>query len=225
MAVVSEGGMRKVLSILCFAPIFAGGDLATAGNAAFTADGKAVYMISPASNSLDRLAVESADVTSVKVGLGKDDVVNGLALAKDGTFYLATRKSLWCWKPGESKAKWLESAPKKTEFTDVACNPKTDGVLITSGTGLFYKKDRHAKLCSVAIRYNPGRSIESPVFLPNGSFLFSADGDLWHGLIDQTVEESGTTNEWTMTNLVAYRYAPLAQRETYEGKMRRLFSC
>jgi len=188
-----------------------------AGNAAFTADGRAVYMLTDAPSSLDKIDVERGTVSTVNVGLGKDDRVAGLALAKDKAFYLITKNALWYWKPGEGRAKWLEPAPKKVEFEDVACNPKTDEVLITSGSALYYKRVRCTEMVAVGIRYQPGRAIESPVFLPDGSFLFSATGDLWHGFIERTVEESAATNRWTNTDLVAYRYAPLAQRETYNG--------
>jgi len=189
---------------------------AIAGRAAFTADGKSVYLTDlDTPGSLDMIDMESGKATKVKVGLGKDDVVGGIALAKDGAFYLVTKHSLWHWTPGEAKAKWMEKPPEKGTFHDVACNFKTDEVLITdeNGSNLYYKRDRRSPLIFVGIRYPPGQEITAaPVYLQDGSFLFAADGDLWHGFIELTADGSRT-----LADLVAYRYAPMCERETYNG--------
>jgi hypothetical protein len=168
-------------------------------------------------NSLGMIDVKHGSNTSTRVNLGKDDVVAGLALAKDGSFYLVTKNALWSWVPAEARVTWLEGAPKNVNFDDVACNPRTDEVLVTSGPDLYYKSNRRTGVTAVNIRYPPGKKIESPTFLPDNSFIFSADGDLWHGFIEYAAKEPGSTNQCAKAALVAYRYAPLATRETYDG--------
>ena len=193
-------------------------DATMAGNAVFSVDGITVFMPADHPGGIDMFDTLSGSVTSVTVRLGQGDAVGGLALAKVGGVYLVTKKALWLWVPGKPRARWLESAPGNVDFDDVACNPKTGEVLVTSGAALYYKRDQRKGLIPVGIRYPPGdRAIRSPVFLKDGSFLFSADGDLWHGYIDYQVESAVGTNEVQMADLVAYRYAPVARRETYNG--------
>ena len=170
--------------------------------------------------------MENGTVTPVKVSLGKDDLIVGVALAGNAELYLATKNALWRWKPGTAKAKWIEAAPDKTALTDVACHVQTGSVLLSTrqnnapdyyyknDTGFCFKRSRGTPMTFVGIRYPPGSTLECPVFLPDGSFLFSADGDLWHGLIVRSTEAGDPAGNWTRGNLVAYRYAPMAQRQT-----------
>ncbi len=170
--------------------------------------------------------MENGSVTPVKVSMGKDDLIVGLALAGTEELYLATKTALWRWKSGTAKAKWVEAAPDKVALTDVACHIQTGAVLVSTrqknasdyyykdDTGFYFKRSRSTPLTYVGIRYPPGSTLKCPVFLPGGSFLFSADGDLWHGLIVSSTETEASAEKWTRGDLVAYRYAPMAQRET-----------
>ena len=190
-----------------------------AGGSAFSADGKTVYVPkSEPSGALDRIDAASGTVTPVTVRLGKEDVIAGITLTETGELYLATKNALWRWTPGEPGAKWVEAAPKGIAFEDVACNVKTGEVLLVgNGSRLFHKRSRSAAASEVGIRYPPGNDLNSPAYLPDGSLLFSADGDVWHGRIEYEVEDPHAKKPYVRASLVAYRYAPLAKRETYDG--------
>lgn len=192
-------------------------EAALAGNAAFSADGKVVYTINwDSPGTLNRVEMNSQKAVTIKVKLGKDDVVDGIARAKDGAFYLVTKNTLWRWQAGEDNATLLEPSPTHP-LNDVACNPQTDEILLTSGSDLYYKRNSRTAMIQVNIRYQPGNEICSPVYLQDGSFLFGADGDLWHGIIDYYIEDPETKDRLEHADLTAYRYAPLATRETYNG--------
>src|ERR1035437_4255615 len=193
--------------------------ISTGGNAVFGQDGKSALVLNDVPDpTMDQIDATNGAVTRIQVQMGKDDVVEGIALATNGTFYLVTKHALWRWKQGTAKAHWIAPAPDGVELTDVACHPASGDVLIAAQTKtesrLYYRRHHSDHMTSVGIRYPPGKSLDCPVFLPDGSFLFSADGDLWHGFVEQTTEPSDSSGEWTRENLVAYRYAPMAARET-----------
>lgn len=198
---------------------------ATAANAVFAADGTAVFTITDKADfPLDKVDVANSVSTPVKVALGKGDMLVGMAAAGSNELYLATRHALWRWTPDNPRARWVEDAPKQVELVDVACHVPSGRILLATHTktqqerchGFYFKQNQRQPMCCVAIRYPPGDVLEHPVFLPDGSFLFSADGDLWHGMLEESeVFKPGGKREFM--NLLAYRYAPIATRETYPG--------
>lgn len=190
---------------------------AIASDAVFSADGKSVYMASYGAQSIfmsnDASPVPGAISLSIEFpGAGKDACVHGVSRMKDGDVCLDCGNALWLWRPGSKTASLLQKMPDGESIDSFACNPLTDEIILTSGRKLFWKESRSRKMLEAGIRYPPGGALDAVAFLPDGSFLFAADGDLWHGVI-----ERDSTDDDIRVNLVAYRYAPLAKRETYDG--------
>jgi len=201
-------------------------DMACAANAVFAADGKAVFTITEQADfPLNKMDVASGVATPVKVAMGKDDVLVGIASAESNELYLATQHALWRWTPGSPRARWVEDAPKRVELVDVACHVPSGRVLLAAQIkskddkhcAFYCKPERRRPMLYVSIRYPPGDVLENPVFLPDGSFLFSADGDLWHGMLEDGGENLKPGDKPDFFNLYAYRYAPIADRNTQPG--------
>ena len=199
---------------------------AAAANAVFAADDKAVFIITDKADfPLNKIDVASGVATPIKVAMGKDDVLVGIAAADSNELYLATQHALWRWTPGSPRAHWIEDAPKQVELVDVTCHVPSGRVLLATKNKskddthyTFYcKPERRRPMLYVCIRYPPGDVLENPVFLPDGSFLFSADGDLWHGMLEETSKQLKSGGNSDFMDLYAYRYAPIADRNTQPG--------
>jgi len=193
--------------------------MAHGADAAFTDDGKAVYAISEA--GLECIDLASGEISKV-VPEGVNDI-NAICRAGDGAFYLLTDVTLWRWKPGAGAAlSILKPLKEGQSFNDVACDPKTGRILIigrekTADDGsrcrLFFKPDSEHPLIRVWLRHLDAE-ISGAEFLPDGSLLFGAEGDLWHGVTGvEPTEDPGQP----FGDITAYRYAPLAERYTYSG--------
>ena len=191
-----------------------------AADAAFADDGKSVYALSE--SGLERIDLTSGEISKVAPE-GVSDI-NAICRAGDGAFYLLTADTLWRWKPdGGPALSVLKPLKEGQSFDDVACDPKTGRILIigrekTADDGsrcrLFFKPDSDHPLLRVWLRHLDGVTIRGAEFLPDGSLLFGAEGDLWHGITGvEPTEDPGQP----YGDITAYRYAPVAERYTYSG--------
>ena len=208
---------------------------APAGEAAFADDGKTVYAIHDVTldagrdatldATLDLIHVDTGEINSIKLpGMGD---IDGICRAEDGAFYLVSANTLWRWKPGNNPPVEVEKAKSGCAFKDVACSDDQKQILIVGtksngkeapATRLFYRAAPDRTFVTVWLRHLEDAIIRSPEFLPDGSLLFSAEGDLWHGeLSEEPTEYDNGTQAKPIGTLAAYRYAPLAERYAYPG--------
>jgi len=213
-----------------FALLLAGGGwlfpaAAHAADAAFCADGSAVYATCNDENTLERICEEEGTLTQVHVSLGgRQGCFQGIARSDQGGFFLVTERRIWHWKPGDKAAVFVKLAPKGITFSDIACNPK-NGMLLIFGSAkktagrygvdlLYCMKDKNALLTPIWLRH-----LTQPVvcaeFLTDNSLLFGTEGDLWHGVL--CIEPPDKERPEGQGELVAYRYAPVAERFNYNG--------
>lgn len=200
---------------------WAGGCVAVqAADAAFSDDGKAVYAVNEL--GLERIDLPTGEILKIDPdGVGGIDAI---CRAGDGAFYLVSDDTLWRWKPDAGPAVAVQKPVKVGQsFDDVACDPKTGRLLIIGSekTGddetrcrLFFKPGPDQPLLHVWLRHLPNAWIRGVEFLPDGSLLFGAEGDLWHGITGvEPTEEPGRP----YGDITAYRYAPVGERYTYSG--------
>jgi hypothetical protein len=190
-----------------------------AADAAFADDGKSVYALGrPGLEHITLATGEIAKVTPEGV-----DEIKAICRAGDGSFYLLTDATLWRWKPDAGPAlSILKPLKEGQSFEDVACDPKTGRILIigrekTADDGsrcrLFFKPDPDHAMLRVRLRHLDAE-ITGAEFLPDGSLLFGAQGDLWHGV---TSVEPTDEPDHAYGVITAYRYAPVGERYTYPG--------
>jgi hypothetical protein len=190
-----------------------------AADGAFTDDGKFVYAVTrPGLERIDLTSGEISTVTPERV----NDIV-AICRAGDGAFHLLTGDTLWRWKPDAGPAlPVLKPLKGGQSFEDVACDPKTGRILIIgreatddggSRCRLFLKPDPDHSMLRVRLRHLD-TEITGADFLPDGSLLFGAQGDLWHGV---TSVEPTDDPESSYGVITAYRYAPMGERYTYPG--------
>ena len=194
--------------------------VAHAADASFTDDGKAVYALSE--SGLERIDLTSGEIS--KVDPEGVDSIDAICRAGDGAFYLLTSETLWRWKPDAGPAlSILKPLQEGQSFEDVACDPKTGRILIIgrektsdddSRCRLFFKPDSDHPLLRVRLRHLDDATIRGAEFLPDGSLLFGAEGDLWHGV---TGVEPTDEPDRPYGDITAYRYAPVGERFTYSG--------
>lgn len=167
----------SLIAIFCEPPLIA-------GTAVFSDDGKTVYSLNE--KSLDAVHPATGEVQLI-IPAGVNEI-DGICRAGEGAFYLAADNALWRWKPGDEPAVLIEKAPPGYSFTDVARHPETGKLLIVSridGRGpLFYKTNAKQPAVELRMRHLPDATIRSPEFLPDGTLMFSAEGDLWHDLAE-----------------------------------------
>jgi hypothetical protein len=195
------------------------GTVAHAADAAFTDDGKSVYAVSKP--GLERIDLTTGEISKVAPEGVAD--IDAICRAGDGAFYLLTDDTLWRWKPDAGPAlSVLKPLKAEQSFEDVACDPKTGRILIigrekTADDGsrcrLFFKPDPDHALLRVRLRHLDAE-ISGAEFLPDGSLLFGAEGDLWHGIA--SVEPTDEPDD-AYGVITAYRYAPVGERYTYPG--------
>ena len=199
--------------------------VASAAAAAFCADGSAVYAISVKENTLDRICEEEGTLTQVHIDLGgRQGCFYGISRSDKGGFFLVTEHRIWHWKPGDKTAEFVKLAPKRVTFDGIACSPK-NGALLVFGTFakagqpygqpcLFGMSNRHSPLAGVWLRHLTA-PVDCAEFLRDGSLLFGTEGDLWHGELVIEAPDKGQPDG--RGELVAYRYAPVAERFNDNG--------
>ena len=219
MTAMSPSSLRQPALFLAFLALLSCPSPTLASEAAFSPDGSAVFAVCDTENTLEKISEGEGTLRKVEIDLGgRRGCFRGITGSDQGGFYLVTEHRLWHWKPGDKAAELVKEAPKDTILTDLACNRKNGQLMLfawrTTATDrygnpvLLAMNDRKGSLQTVWLRH-----LTAPVvcaeFLPDGTLLFSTEGDLWHGIL--TVGGSGPGE------LAAYRYAPLAQRYNYNG--------
>jgi len=191
-----------------------------AADAAYCDDGSAVYAISDEENTLDCIREEEGTLTQVQINLGgRQGCFYGIARSDKGGFFLVTEHRIWHWKPGDKSAEFVKLAPKRVTFDGIACNPR-DGTLLVFGTFtksgeasgepcLYVMSNRESPLVGVWLRHLTA-PVDCAEFLADGSLLFGTEGDLWHGAL--VIEAPDKDRPEGRGELVAYRYAPVAER-------------
>lgn len=192
---------------------------ASAADAGFTPDKKHVIQIEPeARRTLLEIDVSTGAARPLFAPLKEE--IAAISLDAKDRWILATGQTLWSWKPGDAAPARLAAVPstgkgRKVAVEDLAADPKSGRILVTVsetaadgsdyGTPAWIYNTEDSKWGKVRCRYVTG--INTPCFNARGELYFSVEGDLWHGLIEED-------EPWT---LVAYRYAAVATRYTYNG--------
>lgn len=193
-----------------------------AAQAAFSEDGKSIF--TPNADGLDVIHLDTGKIESVVPAGIKD--IRSICPAGKGEFYMTSGKALWRWKPGKKPAVLVEKAEDGYEFADVTCLPETGAVVILGNiqvdsrnyNSLFYKPNAKHHSVKLKERYLADAAILAPEFLPDGTILFSAEGDLWHGDFEmETIPPEDDEPERLVGSLMAYRYAPIAERYNDSG--------
>lgn len=195
---------------------------AKAGGAAFSSNGKLIYTPDhdekPDVDVLD-IGAGTMITKHLKLAKGSQDIT-AMSVASDGRLWVLTESHLWLWDAISDEVALSETAPVGAKFVDVACDFGTGRVLITAAVEkpepdesvgrVLFKLNAEKPAMSVFVRRIDW--IECPVFLDDGTILFGCEGDLWHGEIE--LDDDGDKSRGILN---AYRYAPLATRETYGG--------
>ena len=180
---------------------------ARGGNAAFSANGKAIYVLRHSRLFTLDSAFPEQEAIAVNIDFGDGDIggIKGISLDREGDLLLLRKHAIWRWTPDKPNAEKNEDLSKDVNFSDIACSPDGDETILSANSDLYWKKDHNTKTLKLEIRRPPGCEISCPVFWKDGTFFFSADGDIWRGEVFE--------GHW----LVATRYAPIAIRETSDG--------
>lgn len=191
-----------------------------AADAAFSDDGKTVYAI----NGLDLDVIDTT--TGVIRQINPEGVleIEGICRAGEGAFYLISKNALWRWKPLSEPAVLVKQFVGDTTFSEVACSDDGKQILVVGQsteagrTSLLYQSESTDVFAPVWLRHLPDARILGPEFMPDGTLMFSAEGDLWHGELEwDPIENDNGTPPTPRVSLTAYRYAPVAKRLTYSG--------
>ncbi|MEK7953646.1 hypothetical protein [Luteolibacter soli] len=183
-----------------------------AGSAAFLPDGKRVAR----QGDSGVLILDLAKATESELKFPEDFQVEyvGLSATADALL-LAGGQRVMSWNPATDAWTELWSAPVEVTVDDVACDPKSGRVLVTTS------KENGEPQWWVLDPKQPGKVgkvfnrraayARNPVFDPSGNLYFAVHGDLWKGAIDTNDSEelpfvlSGT------------RIWPLAAQETSDA--------
>jgi hypothetical protein len=169
-----------------------------AGDAAFSADGKQIYVIA---EGIEQIDLESKTIRT----MATIDDPRGIASTKENKLFCTTANAFYALNPKTGALTKIRDATPGAAFWRVAYDQSADAVFVTTdGTDepLFRFKPPN-EWRSVRMRRHPFPSCL--VFARNGELFFAAYGDLWHGEIQ---DDEGSFS------LKAYRYAPLATLET-----------
>jgi hypothetical protein len=215
-------GLRGLL-LLAFVSMPSVTERAVGADAVFSNDGKHIYIIDYGQLGGDAPTIKNIDLqtgTVTRIALGAlGDLTLGFSISRSDTDELlcVTANALWALRPSDADlAKKICGAPLPVEFGDVALDPTTHHIVLstqggTNAPALFLLKDRASTPAAVAMRRVT--EIRAPVFDANGDFFFSYHGDIWQG----EIEPYGSDNQEWPFSLSAYRYAPLATLETENG--------
>ncbi len=215
-----SGWMRSAGVLALTLPSLAG---LRAADAAFSFDGKLIYCPEYGEKPvLEVLDIDAGKLSTVVPVLSEgSQEIQAVSTAAGKQIWLLTKDRLWLWDGSTNTAKLSGTAAAGSTFDDVACDVRTGSVLITTNNkaddlavwphGLLWKKEAAGPMLSVFVRRVA--RVEYPAFLGDGTFLFGCEGDLWHGQVEDDTD--GENKPRGVLN--AYRYAPLATRETYVG--------
>jgi hypothetical protein len=183
-----------------------------AGSAAFLPDGKLVAR----QGDSGVLLLDLSKGTESELKFPEDFQVEyvGLAVTAD-SLLLAGGQRVMSWNPATEKWQELWRAPAELTVDDVACDPKSGRVLVTTS------KENAEPAWWILDSKQPQKASEvfnrraayatCPVFDPAGNLYFTCHGDLWKGSIE--------VGDWDETPFVlnGTRIWPLAAQETSES--------
>ena len=183
-----------------------------AGSAAFLPDGERVAR----QGDSGVLLLDLAKATESELKFPEDFQVEyvGLSATAD-SLLLAGGQRVMSWNPSTNAWKELWKAPDELTVDDVACDPKSGRVLVTTskedGEPQWWVLDP-AKAQKVGKVFNRRAAYAgNPVFDPAGNLYFTVHGDLWKGSLDE-----GESEELPFV-LSGTRIWPLAAQETSES--------
>jgi|GEM_PF-5224681 len=158
-----------------------------AGDAAFSPDGKLVHVVPGQGAKLWTVNVADGKVTTVDLAkeLGADDAVKAIAPGPKGTYWIASRLTVWQWSPTERKLE-KHATLKGSEIFDLAYNPAGETILITGefGEAEPYQTGVRALARGEKEFAEPKlglTEVVAPVFDREGRFYFRHESDLWVG--------------------------------------------
>jgi len=183
-----------------------------AGSAAFLPDGKRVAR--QGDSGVVLLDLSKGSETELKFPEDFQVEYVGLAATADALL-LAGGQRVMSWNPATDKWQELWSAPAELTVDDVACDPKSGHVLVTTSKEdaepeWYILDPKHPKKASKV--YNRrANGARNPVFDAQGNLYFTRNGDAWKGTI-----EAGDDEEVPFV-LTGTRIWPLASLETSPG--------
>lgn len=208
----SNSMKRGVLVALLLAWSSAGPPLYGA-DAVFSNGGGSVFLTGGGSEArIVEVGLKTGERTEIALE-GASGRINGVAVSNSGNVLCVAEKGLWAYDPEKRKTVKVCDAPSGTTFRDVAYDPSGRSVLLTGVAkdgGEVWLRKAGAK-DPVRVFCRRVRFVEGPVFDRRGNLLFCTEGDVWIGRI---ILEDDPDSPPT---LAAYRYAPVATRETNLG--------
>jgi hypothetical protein len=198
--------MKPLLfSLLLSPPLFA-------GSAAFLPDGKRVAR----QGDSGVLLCDLSKGTESDLKFPDDFQVEyvGLAATADALL-LAGGQRVMSWNPATDAWKELWTAPAELTVDDVACDPKSGQVLVTTsqenGEPQWWILDPKQPQKAGKVFNRRAAYATNPVFDPAGNLYFTCHGDLWKGSFEERDEEESPFV------LNGTRIWPLAAQETSEA--------
>ena len=190
-----------------------------AASGAFSTEGEHVYLVGPLVPNGKVMDVDLQSRSSLPLDLGVKDFVVAVSSGPEALFFV-TMKVLWAYDFENATTKKICDAPADWRFTDVAYDSSAGAILLPvfaseqgskapsapRSSAYYLKKGSHIP---VELEWRRIRFLEGPVFDSRGDLFFATEGDVWHGHIDARMSNRPI--------LTAYRLAPLATRETYNG--------
>lgn len=190
-----------------------------AAEATFSRTGEVIYQLGK-ETALRRLDLVTKKITDISVpGLPEGEAVRSLAISNTGLILCLSKSAVYAWDDVKGGDAVVVCRPQDNiDLWDIAYNRSDSTVAVTarfkpdaSGSrgewALFAKFKDENELIRVRCRRVVG--ISDLAFDREGTLHFSTEGDLWMGRI---VREPGDG-----PYLKAFRYTPLATRETNMG--------
>ncbi len=174
------------------------GTSSRAGDAAFSADGKQIYLIAEGVEQIDLEAKTIRTVAAI-------EDARGIACTKENKLFCTTANAFYSLDPKTGELTKIRDATPGAAFGRVAYDQSTDAVFVTTNADAepLFRFKPPSDWRSVRMRRHPFPSCL--VFARSGELFFAVYGDLWHGEIEKDEDHF---------SLAAYRYAPLATLET-----------
>jgi len=198
--------MKSLLIALLLSPAL------FAGSAAFLPDGKRVACQGDSGVLLLDLSKGTESDLKFPGNFQVEHV--GLAATAD-SLLLAGGQRVMSWIPAADAWQELWSAPAELTVDDVACDPKSGRVLVTTskenGDPAWWILDPKQPQKVGKVFNRRAAYATHPVFDPAGNLYFTCHGDLWKGSID-----AGDSEELPFV-LSGTRIWPLAAQETSES--------
>jgi hypothetical protein len=198
--------MKSLLFALLLSPAV------IAGSAAFLPDGKRVAR--QGDSGVVLLELSSGTESDLKFPEDFQVEYVGLAATAD-TVLLAGGQRVMSWNPATGAWRELWRAPVELTVDDVACDPKSGRVLVTTSKEnaepTWWMLDpKHPQKAGKVFNRRATHATH-PVFDPAGHLYFTCHGDLWMGSIE--------VGDWEETPFVlnGTRIWPLAAQETSEA--------